>query len=75
MQPNKQSFLYPDRYLATTNKHWQVWRSHNGIRSLSGEFTTRLEAEQALKQLTRLEGSFTLIYTGKYLTGEDNHWG
>lgn len=64
IKPNAQSFLYPDRW-NLTDKTWRVWRTHQGNRTIAGDFTTKAEAGQALRSLQRLPGTCEIEYIGK----------
>lgn len=67
LNPSPMSSFFPDRW-NLTDKHWRVWRTHQGVRSIAGDFTTKAEAGQALRSLQRLPGEFEIEFTGKSIS-------
>lgn len=65
MLPDRNSLLFERRWLSGDDRPWRVWRESRGMRTIAGDYSTKDEAERAIRQLQKLPGALSLEFTGK----------
>lgn len=66
MTPDRNSLLFPNRWQpGDGDRPWRVWRESRGVRSVAGDYSTKEEADRAVRQLEKLPGQLTIEFIGR----------